>query len=539
MALRAQAIVNGRLLLILLILQGPIDARKFYDDDPLEREPPPLSVETAHSREFNEHYDFFMNTFGHPGRANPSEPIAAMGVNTLGEVPDGGWYVKRHYWRPMTNEELLRGPGEGQLPEGAWKVIAAKTEGVSPGFIIEDEQSRRFIIKFDPRRNLEMATAADVIGSRFFHAFGYHVPEYYIVHFDHGRLTISPDARITDAFGNHRPMSHRDIKELLVQVQPDRDKGYRAVASRFLSGKILGPFRYHGTRRDDPNDVVLHQHRRDLRGLFVFAAWVGHNDIKSLNTLDTLVEDNGLRSIKHHLIDFGASLGSDSFTAKSPRAGNAHMFEWGLMTKQLLSFGAYVPRWAKAKYPRFPSVGNFESEIFDPEKWKPNYPVPAFENRLPDDEFWAAKQVMAFPDEQIRALVSSGEYSDPAAEEWLASTLIARRDKIGKAYFAKVLPLDRFAVEAGELRFVDLAVEHGFTPPRRRRFEWSAFDNDTEACTPIPGARDATLPNAVKEAEPGAYFAVRIWAEAEGKSVTVYIRKQQQGYRVAGLGRTY
>ena len=34
-----------------------------------------------------------------------------------------------------------------------------------------------------------------------------------------------------------------------------------------------------------------------------------------------------------------------------------------------------------------------------------NDPITAFENRLPDDTFWAAKQVMAFTDEEIRAIV--------------------------------------------------------------------------------------------------------------------------------------
>ena len=63
----------------------------------------------------------------------------------------------------------------------------------------------------------------------------------------------------------------------------------------------------------------------------------------------------------------------------------------------------------RAKYPDLPSVGRFESETFDPEEWTPLYELAPFANRLPDDTFWAARQVMAFTDEDIRAIVEIGE----------------------------------------------------------------------------------------------------------------------------------
>ncbi len=526
------------LLPLLLSLAAPAGARKFYDDDPLEKEPAPLNVAQAKSRKLNEYYDFFTHTFGRPGERNqPGAPIPAGGVNTLGEVPDGGWYVKRHYWHPMTTEELVRGPRVGEPPQGAWKVVAAKTEGVTPGFTIDDERGRRYVIKFDPRQNPEMATAADVIGSLFFYALGYHVPENYIVYFDRDRLTVSPDAQLVDAGGKHRKMTGRDIAELLAQVDPEPGKGYRAIASRYLPGKILGPFRYYGTRADDPNDIVPHENRRDLRGLFVFAAWLSHTDAKALNTLDTLIEQDGVHFVEHHLIDFGASLGSDSFEAKSPRGGNAYMFEWGLAAKQLFSLGFYLPRWARAHYPHIPSVGNFESKIFDPEKWKPNYPIPAFENRLPEDEFWAAKQVMAFTGEQIRALVGAGKFSHPEAVEYLATSLMARRDKIGRTYFQKVLPLDRFRVEQGRLAFDDLAVEHGLAAARPYAVSWFQFDNEAEKLTEIVGAHAAGLPAEVVQGPDGAYFAAAIHAGDARKSVTVYLRKRGERFRVVGVDR--
>jgi len=185
-------------------------------------------------------------------------------------------------------------------------------------------------------------------------------------------------------------------------------------------------------------------------------------------------------------------------------------------------------------------VGNFESKIFEPDAWKPNYPIPAFDNRLPDDEFWAAKQVMAFTDEQIRAIVASGQFADPAATDWLASNLIVRRDKIGRAYFAKVLPLDRFRVEGGQLKFDDLVVKYGFAAARNYEVAWSRFDNDSETHTPISGQGTLALPSELSISPNGAYFAARIQAPGDVvKTVTVYLRKQGEGFRVVGVERGY
>ena len=59
------------------------------------------------------------------------------------------------------------------------------------------------------------------------------------------------------------------------------------------AGDGIGSFRYYGTRPDDPNDIVPHEHRRDLRGLRVFSAWVNHTDAKAINSMDMLVKENG------------------------------------------------------------------------------------------------------------------------------------------------------------------------------------------------------------------------------------------------------
>lgn len=344
--------VQQRVLRVLgqaVLLTVASGAQTFYPDDPVWREPRPLPVNKILGRKLSDYYDFFWHTFATPGEKQPKRrnPIPARGVNTLGEVPDGAWYENRHGRTRMTLDQLRRGPDQDRPPSKnePWKVVSAKTEGVTPGFNIEDSRGERYMVKVDPRDFPEMATAADVIGAKFFYALGYHVPENYVIKFERRQLVVAPSAMLTDALGKRRSMHERDVDEILLQVPRDSVGQYRAVASRYLKGKWLGPFRFHGTRSDDPNDIVPHEHRRDLRGLFVFSAWFGHNDVKSLNNLDFLVEEDGISYVRHHLIDFGAAFGSDSFTAKSPRAGNQYLFQFRPSVVQILTLGLYVPRW--------------------------------------------------------------------------------------------------------------------------------------------------------------------------------------------------
>ena len=75
--------------------------------------------------------------------------------------------------------------------------------------------------------------------------------------------------------------------------------------------------------------------------------------------------------------------------------GGEYLFDWRNASLQFITLGALVPDWARARYPNIPSIGRFESERFQPGKWVPEYPNPAFLNALPDDDFWMAKQIMA------------------------------------------------------------------------------------------------------------------------------------------------
>jgi hypothetical protein len=517
-------------------------ATRFYADDPVEKDPPPVTISKVKSRALSDYYDVLKNTFYRLGERNTrSRFLRAKSVNTLGEVPDSPWYTNRIGKRSMTAEELVRGPGNenGISFAAPWTIVAPKSEGVTPGFLVRDSSGRFYQLKFDPITNPEMATAAEMISSRFFYALGYNVHESWIVHFRRGQLEVGRGTKLTDRFGKRRAMRERDVTELLLNAPSDEEGQYRAIVNLYFEGKPVGPFRYYGTRSDDPNDVIPHEHRRELRGLMVFCAWLDHDDSRAINTLDMLVEQNGTRFLKHHLIDFGSTLGAASDRPNSPREGNAYLFAWKPVAIQFFSLGGYVPPWARVHYPKLPSVGRFEWQFFDPEKWVPQYPNPVFANCLPDDAFWAAKQVMAFTDDKIRAVVKVGEYSDPEAEKWIADCLIGRRDKIGRTYFAKVLPLDHFAVCDGRLAFEDLSAKYKLAAPGEYTFRWSKFDNDTGQRTPLSGETSAKLPLALNESPSGAYFAVGIAAGDEQKTVTVYLRKTADHVQVVGIDRTW
>ncbi len=64
-----------------------------------------------------------------------------------------------------------------------------------------------------------------------------------------------------------------------------------------------------GHAPDDPNDLVPHEHRRELRALRVFGAWTNLTDLKAANTLDTLATENGRSIVKHYLQDVGSTFG--------------------------------------------------------------------------------------------------------------------------------------------------------------------------------------------------------------------------------------
>ena len=471
---------------LLLGLTAAAGTPRFFPDDPIQLDPEVLDASGVTARDLSDPYDFLENTFFDNGeRAD----IRAVNLNTVDEVPNSSWYTQRLGTATVLSvQDIIRGPYTGQPPQpGNWTIIAGKTEGISPGLTVKDPTGTVYFLKFDPPSNPEMATGAEVISTRFFWALGYNVPENYVASVRPEWLRIGEATTIRDDHGRRRPMVEADIQSVLERAARNSDGSYRVVASKGLPGEDVGPFKYFGTRPDDPNDIHPHEHRRELRALRVFSAWLNHDDSRAINTGDFLQAEGDRKLVRHYLIDFGSTLGSGSTRAQGSRAGNEYIWEARPTFVTMLTLGLYVRPWLKVHYPDLPAVGRFEAGYFSPERWKPEYPNAAFDNARPDDLFWGAKRVMAFTDEAIFAVAETAEFANPEATAYMAQTLVTRRDKIAMAWLNAVLPVDDLDLSpAGALSFRNIAVRHKMaSAPETYEIAVARFDNATGATTPI------------------------------------------------------
>ena len=535
----------GALAAAALVVVTQTAAPRFFPDDPISEDSEAQDASKAVPVDLSQTYDFVQNSFLKDADKTDKR---AVNVNTIDEVPDSSWFTHRlGTAEVMSIEDIVRGPFKGQPPQpGKWTIVGGKSEGISPGLTMRDSAGTLYFVKFDPKSNPEMASGAEVISTRFFYALGFNVPENYIAAIRREDLEVAPEARIRDEHGRRRPMTLADVDGVLSRVARRPDGAYRILASKGISGKDMGPFLYYGTRSDDPNDIHPHEHRRELRALRVSAAWLNHDDSRAINTRDFLQEAGGRQILRHYLIDFGSTLGSGSTQAQGIRAGNEYIWEARPTFITMLTFGFYVRPWIKVQYPDLPAIGRFEANYFQPERWKPEYPNPAFVNARPDDLYWGARHVVAMTNDAILAVVRTAEYTDPEATSYLTQTLITRRDKIGQLWMNMVLPIEDFALSpTGTFTFSNIAVDSKVsTQGEGYTIEWASFDNATHTATPAGDLQSTTGLSA--SAPAGALDNEFVQVTVKGKHrdhpgwslpCRVVFHKQSAGWKLVGVER--
>jgi hypothetical protein len=440
--------------------RGPIPPPEFQEPGLV-----PYAVDSFVGRPFSR--------FWHPGRffrwvGTGDRAQEAGDINSLDEVVNSTWFTNRIGLTPLTQAELIEGAAHGRdLAAGPdrstqWTIIGAKTAGVTPGFRIKDAKGDVWLLKFDPPSHPGMTIRSGVVTNLLFHAMGFNVPVDRLVKFSREDLMVGEGAMMRLPRVGEVPMTEANLDSVLTATGSIFGGEYHALASRYLDGMPLGPFDDQGKRKDDPNDTIRHQDRREIRGLKVFAAWVNHFDTKMHNSLDMYVGSPGKGYIRHYLIDFASTLGAFG-DALVKRFGYEYGFDLFPITGRTLTLGLVEDTWVALERPEgLDEVGLFDVATFEPKAWKPDLPHSAMADMTARDGFWAAKVLSGFTDENLRTIVEQGQFQNPAAAEYILETLIGRRNKIVRYWFAEIPPLDFFTLTTEGIDFHDLAVERGY-----------------------------------------------------------------------------
>jgi len=480
-------------------------------------------------------------------------PKQAYNVNALDEVPNSSWFTNRNATNQMSIAELRRGPDTCNGPDttGKWTITRAKVEGVTPGFHIKDKRGNRYLIKFDPQGYSELATGAEIVSTKLFYAMGFFTPENYITYFYPESLLVGEKVKFTDANGKKRYMTENDMQDLISRIQVGSDGRVRVAASKYIPGNPKGPFTYEGVRKDDPNDFIPHQHRRELRALYVPCSWLNHTDMKAGNSFDSYITEDGVSYIRHYLIDFGTTFGSAARGPTVGKIGHENAIDPHALLKKTFALGMYYPAYDRYNDVKFNSIGLFGSELIDPGHFKPLIPNPAFENRTNRDGYWGAKLVMSFTDHQLEEIVKEGQYSDPNAEAYLVKVLKERRDKIGRYWYSRVNPLDHFRAMrisgVWHLCFDDMMVLGNLEKAEDTRYRviFSPSDNNTEyetdkPCIDLSDQRSAMLNQDSSNDNPYGEVQIYTFRATTGnwsKWLKVYIQYEENSVTIAGIER--
>src|SRR5262249_15058788 len=155
------------------------------------------------------------------------------------------------------------------------------------------------------------------IGAAIYDALGFNTTCEQIVVLRASQLRLEPGLETIDNDGISHPFDQAALDKVLATTTHVPGGYVRMQASKWLPGRTIGPFRYTGTREDDPNDVIDHADRRELRGSRVLAAWLNHWDSREQNSMDVWMaaDREHTRSSPGYVVHYEMDM-SDAFGEK-------------------------------------------------------------------------------------------------------------------------------------------------------------------------------------------------------------------------------
>lgn len=536
----------------------------------MTQDPDDLDMPVPVARPASDYVRFLSNAFSDLR----DRPDPAVNVNTLEEVPNSSWYQNRHFETTLALDELRQGASDGIRIDttAAWTVENIQSVRPVPIAVVRDASGQRFRLRLDVSGHPVLSTAAGVVANRAYHALGYNVPSMHVIYLRASDLQAPEDrsvapSEIADLLENAadvpsvpqsasttgnatgrgpsapQPLDSRPTvttSSLASEAEPV----YRAVAIRIPETvvKRIGPFRFSGTRPDDGNDIFPHQNRRELRGLHVAAAWLNHTGIRATRTLDVAVREGDRTFVRHYIYDTFESLGSGLTAPKEPWMGREYLVEINPVLMRMGTLGLSGGDWVNIEVPDVEHVGRFSAKAFQPRRWQPEHPNPAFARRDSADTFWMARKVAHVTDREIRAMVDAAQYPRRTSADYVATVLERRRDSIAAAYLGFGGGLDAFHVSGSTLEFTDMLRRYVPGPHPELRFAmWHRFSNDQNHVTDALGQIPVDSTNVRIPDGHAPYLRVRISTPGYGHT-DVYLRRTASAsteavYAVVGIER--
>ncbi|HEY4183247.1 MAG TPA: hypothetical protein VGM90_40770 [Kofleriaceae bacterium] len=405
----------------------------------------------------------------------------ATNATALDEVADSSWFTNRIDALVATEDPGIwqRGPCTSAAPDsgGPWTISSGKPNGANPGFILKHANGKKYLFKLDGA-NDERPSTADYVGSRIYWAAGYNAPCNRIAYIDPNKLLIAPTAKAETFEGDKVPFTHAMLEKALTRGGIPRPDGtLRGSLSELIPGEVLGPWADFGTRDDDPNDIIPHEDRRELRGSYVLAALLSHYDAREQNSLDEWVAatKDGPGFIRHYMLDFGDCFGSKSSRQRvTRRRGHAYEIQWPLAFVELITFGVLPRPWRDPHLgPGGFTLGFYTDDPFEADDFHTAYPYGPFTRVAEADAAWAARILARMPDEAIRSIVDGAELSSVAVRDELLRAIRGRKRKLLQRYLGELSPLVP-RINGAQVCGTDVAVTAGIA------------DRPVEVCAPLP-----------------------------------------------------
>ncbi len=473
----------------------------------------------------------------------------AVDVNSMDEVPDSAWFINRIGERPMTVEEVASGACTSNdlldpdgATEGSWIIDRGKAEGATEGFRVSVPGKGKFMLKAESIYDQpERQGAAAAIGAAVLHAVGYYATCEQVIYLDPAILKLTPGLRAKPNFGDEKVFDRAALDAIIVK-SPRHGAKIRMSASKWIEGHVIGPYDFHGTRDDDPNDVINHEDRRELRGMRVVSAWLGRYDTRRGNTLDTWIADDKTKPdsspghVLHYQLDTSEAIGGNwPWDPLSRRLGNEYVFDWGDMGADFITLGIPTRPWdTKREVSGEALFGYFTDVDFRPDDWRNAYPNKAYSRATARDKAWMARILARFTPQMVDTLARLGNFTDDDHTAYLSRVLRGRLDRILERYLTTVSPIADVRIAGDTLCGTDLADWRHLRTPATFHYSAAYVGGPQITMTRSSDARVcATL---LHTKRPYGRIAITDGV-AKGKLTVHVVDRGPNGFQIVGLER--